>query len=400
MNMLIRYKRTITLAIINFINSLAEYVSLVILALYINKKVSIIETTVVIAIPSLFSSFFGSVSVKFQNLLGSKRCLIFSFFLNFLAYQIYYLSNAIILLLIAAVINGMSRILFQPVMKTLLCEASDEFVQKENVHRLRYLTICLAGILGPFLGCLISDSFSKEACIQVTLILIAISIFLTYIMIPKEKTEYIKQEKKGNIFDFVRDISNVSNLLWIYILVGTLIFFVFVQFESTYSLYLKSYFEKSEKVFSILLAFNSIFGILFQLILSKVKIKESKYLVSVGICFFISAFLIFSVLFYKNSPTILLLVIAIMIYSIGEVMVIPGLDIIIDEISTPEKKTLYFGLAEIRNLGFTLGPIFCGFVLQYYSPFIASLLSCLVLIFADALFLILPRLYLKKRVYQ
>ena len=78
MNMLIRYKRTITLDIINFINSLAEYVSLVILALYINKKVSIIETTVVIAIPSLFSSFFGSVSVKFQNLLGSKRCLIFS----------------------------------------------------------------------------------------------------------------------------------------------------------------------------------------------------------------------------------------------------------------------------------------------------------------------------------
>ena len=80
------------------------------------------------------------------------------------------------------------------------------------------------------------------------------------------------------------------------------------------------------------------------------------------------AFVIAYALFTYGKSSLYIYVIAICIYSIGEVLVIPATDVAVDEISPENQKSLYYGVAEIRSIGFTVGPILASAILQNGSP--------------------------------
>ena len=387
--MIVKHKKIINVSIINMLNCTAEYISLVVLALYLSAHISIIETAIIIGIPQMAVTFLGSISSLFERKLGAVRCLSISSLLAGAAFIGLYLSRQMMLYIIFSVLLGIASVLYKPIMKSIFSSCADELNKVDNVHRIRYITICISSIIGPLLGILIADNFSRALCLAVTGVLhiiIGLYVGIVFSRIFVWNNETGSQEK--NILKYFSDFRVKDRMLIIYIITGTLVYFVFVQFENMYSLFLTSY-PSPDKIFSALLVLNSICGLLFQFVfIAKAKHLTAKKSVLIGNTFFQAAFMLFGISFAISSRmSLLLLAGAVIIYSLGEVLTIPALDIVIDEIAPKDKKSLYFGMAEIRSIGFTLGPIFAGYLLEVKNAAFASLSSVVVLMLASFVFI-------------
>lgn len=387
--MIAKHKKILNVSIVNLLSSTAEYISLAVMALYLSTYVSIIQTTVIISIPQMSVTFLGSISNIFERKLGAVRCLRLSSLLTGVAFLGLYLSKQMSLYVIFSIILGFAAVLYKPIMKSMFSSCGDELKKPDNVHRIRYITICVSSIIGPIVGMLIADNHSRALCLAITgasYLVISLYVGIVFSRIFEWKSEELSQEK--SLLNHISNFRIRDKRLIIYILTGTLTYFVFIQFESIYSLFLTSY-SSPEKIFSILLILNSICGLLFQFVfIVKDKQIPAKKAVVIGNIFFQVAFALFGVSFaLSNYISLPLLGGAIIIYSLGEVLTIPALDIIIDNIAPKDKKSLYFGMAEIRSVGFTLGPIFAGYLLEVKNEAFASFSSVGILLLANLVFI-------------
>ncbi|WP_432063861.1 MFS transporter [Streptomyces sp. C10-9-1] len=62
------------------------------------------------------------------------------------------------------------------------------------------------------------------------------------------------------------------------------------------------------------------------------------------------------------------LVIAVVVFSIGEVIVVPAEFTFIDSIAPEKLRGSYFGAQNLIHVGIALGPILCGVLLQHFAP--------------------------------
>ncbi|MCQ6555758.1 MFS transporter [Streptomyces sp. C10-9-1] len=62
------------------------------------------------------------------------------------------------------------------------------------------------------------------------------------------------------------------------------------------------------------------------------------------------------------------LVIAVVVFSIGEVIVVPAEFTFIDSIAPENLRGSYFGAQNLIHVGIALGPILCGVLLQHFAP--------------------------------
>jgi MFS family permease len=391
--MITKYKKIINVSIINILNCTAEYISLVVLALHLNTNITIVQTAIIIGIPQMSSTFLGTFSSILERKFGTIKCMCVSSFLTGIAYIGLALSKRMLSYVVFSFLWGFAIVLWKPIIKSMFSSCSEELKKPDNVHRIRYITICISSIFGPLLGVLIADNYSRALCLVITGIIniiigLYVGIVFSYAFTINKGSIQIKNENMSKSYIFVKD-----KILLIYILTGSLVYFVFVQFENIYSLFLTSY-PSPDRIFSILLILNSICGLIFQFFLIvKIERLSAQMSVLIGNTFFQVSFFIFGFSFLlMNQASLYLLCIAVIIYSLGEVLTIPSLDIVIDNIAPNDKKSLYFGIAEIRNIGFTLGPIFAGYLLEVKNAAFASFSSVIILLLANMIFLLGKRL--------
>ncbi|MFJ2159146.1 MFS transporter [Streptomyces sp. NPDC087856] len=68
------------------------------------------------------------------------------------------------------------------------------------------------------------------------------------------------------------------------------------------------------------------------------------------------------------STNAAIIVIAVVIFSLGEVIVVPAEFTFIDSIAPEKLRGSYFGAQNLIHVGIALGPILCGFLLQHFAP--------------------------------
>lgn len=190
------------------------------------------------------------------------------------------------------------------------------------------------------------------------------------------------------------DFSAFNNKqLLICILSGTLIYAVFSQFESVYSLALDTVYANPATIYSVLLSLNSLTGIILQAyIIWRNNNKKNSISVGKGLVYFQIGFILFSAAFHFTNIGLCLLILGVLIYSAGEVIVIPGIDVQIDKLASTDSKSLYFGVAEIRTLGFVVGPIVMSWLLDITN----ATWMCLMCVVVLSIALLLNTIALKK----
>ncbi len=368
---------------LNFLYALSEYITLPILALYFhqNLHLPVVQVGILIGIPPLLSSGLGYLAVALTKKLMPISGLIISLCAMILVYSVFMLGPGFWILVLASLLMGLSRGVSQPLTKALFAHHSALFRSPDAAFRLRYLTIAGAATLGPLIV-LGLGSVSRRIELALSILTLIIMAVLGIAMRKPLNFQEISLSSVEGFSSWRGHLKTILNpTLILYILAGLLIFWVFSQFETLMPLALENFVTNPQRLFSGLLILNAGLGVVLQTVIlflpKQPPVKLSLYL---GNLFFGLAFVAFAL----AHGHFLLLIFGTVVFSLGEVLAIPGSDIVIDNMSSPDMKVVNFSLAEIRLLGFSLGPVAGSIVLRSFGPQ-AMFLSSTVLILVGSL---------------
>lgn len=78
---------------------------------------------------------------------------------------------------------------------------------------------------------------------------------------------------------------------------------------------------------------------------------------------------------------------SIFLFTVGETLVLPNIEIFITDISTEEDRIIFYSLLEFKRLGFFLGPFLSGLLLSEFSTDFMFLSFSILGIFACLIFI-------------
>ncbi|MNF85932.1 Multidrug resistance protein MdtH [compost metagenome] len=147
---------------------------------------------------------------------------------------------------------------------------------------------------------------------------------------------------------------------------GALSAVVFGQFTAYLSQYLVVTTNASEaaRYISYLVATNAITVIALQYVIGRrINSRQLMPWLLAGMALFLAGLLGFSL-----AQSLLLWCLAMLVFTLGEIIVIPAEYMFIDSIAPEHLRGVYYGAQNLSNLGAALGPVICGFALAHLVP--------------------------------
>ncbi|MCX4675341.1 MFS transporter [Streptomyces sp. NBC_01433] len=263
-----------------------------------------------------------------------------------------------------------------------------ELVPSENrvkVFSLRYSLQNIGAAVGPFLGiAALAAGPSGPFILSVTVIgasLLPLIIF-RHRFLPagsgttaptgaaEQSTEEQSAEKQDEeetpTFRQVLKVMGADRRLTYFTIGGILSIVVYgplLTFMSQYLILVEDR-DTAYKLVAYISAANAITVIGAQYALGS-RLKQDNLLkwLTVGIGAFVVGLVAMSL-----STNAAIIVIAVVIFSLGEVVLVPAEFTFIDSIAPDNLRGSYFGAQNLIHIGIALGPILCGFLLQHFVP--------------------------------
>ena len=313
-----------------------------------------------LALSNLVMSFFvGPYIDKYPKnkviMVGLLGYLVCYFYFPFIDYYAGFLGFAVLL--------GASQAVVEPTYRVLL----SLYTEPENrrlIFNIRYFLINISAAVAP----LISVYFQKYGMENLFFIvgLIFLLNILTFVFIFNKYP--LKQEPisltKSSIFHsfhvFKRDTS-----FSIFVLALIFISFGHSQFDSTFSQHIGKSFdhELAIKYFAWLITTNAITVLVIQYFVYKLgELISTTTSLMIG-----SGLLSIGLFFFGQSDLILWLMVAMVIFTAGEVLVFTMVDIHLDGMCEDHEKGTYFALSGVKSVGRIAGPSLGGFLLDTMS---------------------------------
>ncbi|RMI40459.1 MFS transporter [Streptomyces triticirhizae] len=360
----------------SLLNGLAFFATLPFLALYLSDISTLSEAGIGLVVGSvaLISAVGGAVGGLLTDRLGGTRLIQAGLLVNVLAYTSLALARELTLIVALVCLLGVGRLLTEPAMKKALSLAATG--SGEAVFRIRYVTLCVAATVGPLGGA------ALYAVANWMIFLTPAVIFTGYLALVTARASLLRGLDRrpgddpaaagGSWRLAVRD-----RLLLRVVAAGLVLFLVFSQFESILPLYIKSVRgESALTYFSLLLVLNAALAVAMQWPATRLARRLSQpRLALLGALAFVAAALLFRGL--EVHP--LLLFAGVVFWTMGEAVLFPMPDTVIHTITPDARKGAYFGLAELRYLGFFLGPVAGGALLGVSASLYFGLMAVTIL---------------------
>ena len=143
------------------------------------------------------------------------------------------------------------------------------------------------------------------------------------------------------------------------------------------------YGSHAQSYFAVLFITNAVLALAFQLPIDRASAKLSRnVLIALGCAAFALSF----VCFWVSSVSVLLLFAGIAIWTVGEGILLPMPDMAVHEMAEDNRKGVYFGLSDFRQLGFFCGPLLGGFLLGTSVAAYFAVMGALIFLAAPLLF--------------
>lgn len=369
-------KNTLRVFILTGMLTICSYIVLPFLAVYFTEKnISISKVGLILGISSFTSSFSCIISPFFEKILGTKISIIISVFIIAICYFLISITENYVAILFIVILQGIGQGIVNPLLKKSVAMFNKG---NENISfRYRYIILCIAIIIGPIIGNIL-NILGVDIMLKIVAVGCIISCFsmsgLSNFESVTEKT--IEKKEKDKI--------NFSIL--IFIIWSILVFTVFSVFESVSPLAIQPYSTNAEKLFSIMIILNSILAIVLQPVIILLNDKlELKYQLMIGSLAFSIAYIWFA----YSKGNFINLMLATTIFTVGEAVLIPMLDVLIGKISDDKKLTGVYAISEIKQLGFFIGPVLTTKLIQQYNVKIMYWIVALVCIFSMFISLII-----------
>lgn len=345
-----------------FLSRLALFITLPFLTIHIMNKLGASPTVTGLIVGAgplcgILSAFLmGYISDKF----GRRKIMEFSLITWSLAFVGFAYSNSLWQFLICNMLYGASRSSFESVATALLSDVTVE-ENKKRVFHYRYFFINLAACGAPLIGLqLILKNPSLGFCITGAVY------FLYYLALRYFMDRYhvhIKNDDADKItFAGTMNVIRNDHALLLFLLGNIFMLLGFCQLETNVPQYLNQTFGKyGIKLYSYFMVVNGVTIVSFQLLINRwTKNMDLVKVTNVG--FLISAIGMAVMGIFADIPNWFL--ISMFIMSIGEILVFSNSYVLIDKLGPSHLKGSYFGAVECCHLGFVLGPVLGGFVME------------------------------------
>ena len=251
--------------------------------------------------------------------------------------------------------------------------------KRGGVFSLKYTLTNVGYAVGPFLGVLFAN-VSPGLPFAVAALIGAVFVVLYALVgarIPRPSG--VENGAQGPRFASVLMHLVRNYRLVCFTIGGILSAIVFGQFTAYLSQYLivTSDPQNAYQIINYLVTTNACVVISLQyLIGSRINQHNMFRMLMLGMLFFVVGLMGFA---YAHVPIVW--VIAMIVFTVGEIIIIPAEYLFIDYIAPEDMRGVYYGAQNLSNLGAALGPVLCGMALSLYAPqaMFYVLSTCIVL---------------------
>ncbi|GAA4062327.1 MFS transporter [Streptomyces shaanxiensis] len=359
----------------SLLNAIAFFAAMPFASIYLASHTSLSEVAIgaVVGSIALIASVGGVVGGMLVDRFGTVPMMV----LGLSAYVGIYVgltvvdgAPAIVSLLLGL---GVARLFVEPGGKKLMSLAADE---DGRIFRVRYMVLCFGGIVGPAIGGVL---YSISAVAFFAVPALFYTGYLLLILARRKRLAALEggAEDAGPRFPLRAALRD--RLLLAATAAGLVIFFVFSQFESMIPLYIAGEWgEDAVRYFAGLFIANAVLALLLQMPIVWLSRKvRPNLMVVIGCVGFALSFACFAA---AATEGLFMLYLGIVFWTVGEGVLLPLPDIAVHEIASDDRKGTYFGVAEIRYLGFFAGPFVGGLLLGsdavYFVVMALSIFVC------------------------
>jgi MFS family permease len=345
------------------LSSLTMFMIRPFLVLYLHDQMNgaVLLPILIVGLQPLFGIFAGIGGGSLSDRYGRKPVMVGSLALQTLSLAGYALADGIGMFAFASILNGIGSALFQPAASAQISDIVKP-EQRAQVYALLHMALNFGAAIGPALG-LMLFSWNVHIVFWIASLLLALYSGLLWLRLKESApTLEVKTDHAMSRLSAIRLPEN-RTILWLtlcYFPVG----FLYAQVDSTLPFQLKTHFENYKAVLALMLTFNGVTVILLQLWIAKITARYTAQRM-LGIAYVMFATV---ALGYGLAPSLLLLLTAEFVFSVGEMLHGPHAQKAIAEIASPDRRGYAFAIFGMGpQASRAIGPLLGGVVLDLWG---------------------------------
>jgi MFS family permease len=329
----------------------------------------------------VFCGFFaGNISDK----IGRQKVIQTGIFINIISMLVMADTNNLSIFFIGALGQAIASSLIENPGKALMTDMLKNQEAKEMALHLRYFGINIGASIGPAVGIYLGFT-GEQSTFYLVAIISLISFIIAFYIFSIEKVRVIIDEEKDYYFKYLFSILRQDHSFLLFIIANMLIFLCYAQMYVALLQYLRiEEVEDIKGLYANLMLVNGITIIVLQFFVIKL-LKSIPALIKavISVFLFVISFIMFAFLPANNE---IAMISSVFILSLGEVILFPTINILIDKMAPKHLKGSYFGVAGLAIFGVALAPFVGGFMLEVFNGFVLWISMAIVSSFVAILF--------------
>ena len=379
-----------TYNIIVFIDRLGGFMLYPFFALYLTQKYEIGMSTVglLFAVFSISGMVGSALGGAIADRMGRKTVIIFSLILSSLSALGMGFAPTLGIFIAVVVLVGTLSSIGHPAHEAVVADLLPPDKRAEGYGIIRVVFNVAVIIAPPIAGLLIANSYLTLFLVDAVISLISAAIVLFALpetkpqALPHVKPETMKQTFAGYGRVF-KDTPFVA-----FIAVTVMMTLVYMNMNSTLGVYLRDQHGLPEIRYGWLLSINAVIVVLFQFwVTRRLEKYRPMLMMAAGSLLYAIGFAM-----YGFVPTFALFVIAMIVITIGEMVISPFQQSLVASFAPEDMRGRYMAVLGLSwSISFTVGPYFAGLILDSANPSLLWAFCGLVGMLATLGFLALNR---------
>ena len=380
-----------TYNIVVFIDRLGGFMLYPFFALYLTEKYKIGMSTVglLFAVFSISGMVGSALGGAIADRMGRKTVIIFSLILSSLSALGMGFAPTIGVFIAVVVLVGTLSSIGHPAHEAVVADLLPQERRAEGYGIIRVVFNMAVIIAPPLAGLLIANSYLTLFLVDAVISLICAAVVLLALpetkpqALPHAKPETMKQTFAG----YGRVFKDTPFLAFIGVTV--MMTLVYMNMNSTLGVYLRDQHGLPEIQYGWLISINAIIVVLFQFWVTR-RLEKYKPMLMMA-----AGSLLYAVGFamYGFVPTFALFVVAMIVITIGEMVVSPFQQALVASFAPEDMRGRYMAVSGLSwSISFTVGPYFAGLLLDSANPSLLWVFCGLVGILATLGFVVLNKL--------
>jgi len=336
-------------------------------ALYITQKfhVGMTQAGVVLGLFSVFGLVGQMIGGALTDKFGRRKLIIFGLVFSAISTLTFGFINTFSALIPLAIGVGLLSDIAGPAHAAMIADILPENQRQEGFGILRVVGN-LAWIFGPTIGGFVAGK-SFLALFIIDAVISSLVALLFYLLIPETKPQNQPGEKPESLLVTFKGYFQVlrHGAFIAFMAAGMLMGLFYQQMYHSLSVYLRDNHGIDPKGYGFLLTASAIVVILFQFSMTRwIKKKPAFKMMALGTLFYMLGFSMFGFV-----GQYWLFVLAIMIITTGEMIVVPTSQALAVNFATEDMRGRYMGVFGITwMLPATIGPGAAGLILDHFNP--------------------------------